>query len=81
MAHRINGDAKDRPMTNPTTRIHSAERACGTRAAYHVYYRLKGKLLFDPSWEQTPQAAIEAISGFLKGKADIIKVISLTPTF
>ena len=67
------------------TRIHSAERDCGKRATYHVYYRRSnGKLLFDPSWEQTPQAALEAFSGFLKEvriKAEIVKVVSLTPAF
>lgn len=41
--------------------VHSTERDTGHRATFHVYYREKGKLRFDPSWRTSPEEAIKDI--------------------
>jgi hypothetical protein len=73
-------------MTNLSAKVHSSERDAGKRATYHVYYRKNGKLLFDPSWLETPQEASESVLKMVKlvsrrATVELVKVVSLTPTF
>lgn len=56
-------------LTEPkhTSKVSMAERECGKRATFHVYYRdAKGKLRFDPSFEATIDAAVEGITSMLQ---------------
>lgn len=58
--------------------VHACERDSGTRATFHVYYRHNGRLLFDPSWEKTPEDAITAIANMAKAVRMKIEPVGFT---
>jgi hypothetical protein len=73
-------------MSDLSSKVHSSERDAGRRATYHVYYRRNGKLFYDPSWLETPDAAGAAVvkmvkQAYRRATVELVKVVSVTPTF
>jgi hypothetical protein len=59
-----------------------AERAAGSRADFHVYYRRNGKLFFDAMWAATAEEATAKMLGFareLHWKIQIVRVDPVEP--
>lgn len=63
------------------SRISDTERAAGRRADYHVYYRKRGKLYFDPMWadsETEAKAKMLAFARELGWRVEVVRVERVT---
>lgn len=69
--------------TDLAMKVSMTEREAGKRANYHVYYRVNGKMRFDPSYADTPQAAETQMAAFAKElrprNVEIVGVVGLVP--